>query len=100
MVQNIEKIPFGKLSEIMRKYNQKFPENQYSPKLSGVIVYKAENWEKPYTLEQRSYRVYNSNRCFQAGKIANSLSGYCLDGKDVGVRLDWYNWKVEYCYME
>ena len=32
---------------------------------------------------------------FQSGKIANSLYGSCLDGTDVCVRLDNYNWKIE-----
>ena len=68
--------------------------------ITGVIVYKAENWSKPYTEEQRSYRVSSYNRCYQGGKIANSMYGDCLDGSEHGVRLDWYKWDVDYCYFD
>lgn len=95
----MEKITFSKLDEIMTEYNRRFPEKANSAELKGIIVYKQSNFDKPYTEEQRSYEVCNCNRRFQDGKISNALYGDCLDGKDVGVRLDWYNWSVEYCYM-
>jgi len=28
-----------------------------------------------------------------------SLFGDCLDGYDLGVRLDYYNWKIDFCYF-
>lgn len=97
----MEKITFSKFNEIMSEYNRRFPEKQDTAQITGVIVFKPENWPgKAYTEQQRSYRVSNANRCFQAGKIANSMFGNCLDGKDVGVRLDWYNWAVDYCYID
>lgn len=96
----MEKITFAKLEEIMQTYNARFPENAETEKLTGVIVYKQENFKTPYSENDRSYRVSNANRAFQAGKISRSLFGNCLDGKDIGVRLDWYNWKVDYCYMD
>lgn len=95
-----ERITFGKLCEIMQEYNRRFPENQDTAKLTAVIVYTPESFDKMYSEEERSYRVSNANRMFQEGKISNSLRGNCLDGKDMGVRLDWYMWEVEYCYME
>lgn len=95
----MRKITFGKLAQIMSEYNRRFPENADSAKLAGVVVYKPENWDKPYTERSRSYEVWNNNRAFQDGKIANSLFGDCLDGTDRGVRLDWYRWDVDYCYM-
>lgn len=97
----MEKITFKELGEIMWDYNQDHKNGEDSNStITGVIVYKESNWDKPYTETERSYRVSNHNRRFQANKIANSLYGYCLDGKDMGVRLDWYNWDVEYCYMD
>lgn len=96
----MEKITKAKLEEIMMTYNERFPAKQDTPCLWGTIVYKAENFDQPYTEKERSYRVSNANRHFQHGKLANSLFGYCLDGKDLGVRLDWYNWAVDYCYMD
>ena len=97
----MEKIPFSKLESIMRTYNKRFPEKQDTASITGVIVFKQENWPKHlYSVKDRSYRVSNANRAFQEGKISNQLSGDCLDGKDLGVRLDWYKWTVEYCYMD
>lgn len=96
----MERISFGKLCEIMSTYNARFPEKQEEAHLSGVIVYKQSNFDKPYSETSRSYRVSNNNRAFQHGKIANSIFGHCLDGTDDGVRLDWYKWAVDYCYME
>lgn len=71
------------------------------PDITAVIVYASENWEKPYTETQRSYRVTNSSgKAFFDGMIGNSICGDCLDGVDLGVRLDCYNWKIEKCYFE
>lgn len=101
MPNTTEKIPYSKLSQIMSEYNRRFPDKQDTPSISGVIVFKQSNWpDHLYSEKSRSYRVYNSNRTFQDGKIANSLFGSCLDGSDQGVRLDWYKWEVEYCYMD
>lgn len=65
----------------------------------GVIVYKESNWPVKYSLESRSYKVSSDNKRFKAFAIANSVFGYSLDGSDMGVRLDMYNWEVEDCYM-
>ena len=69
--------------------------------LSAVIVYASSNWNAPYTEEQRSYRVYNtSGKMFFDGMRGNSIYGDCLDGVDLGVRLDAYRWEIEKCYFE
>jgi hypothetical protein len=96
----MKKISYNELYNAMCDYNRKNPAKEDDPMISGVIVYKQSNWEKDYSEKSRSYRVYNSNRAFQDGKIANSIFGYCLDGTDQGVRLDWYKWEPEFCYME
>jgi len=67
--------------------------------MRAVVVYKETNWEEDYSLESRSYRIERDNKFFQENKISNSLYGNCLDGCDFGVRLDWYNWEVDYCYI-
>ena len=95
----MKKISYAEFCKRMRDHNAETNED-YDKAITGVIVYKQSNWEKPYTEEQRSYRVSSFNRHFQSGKFSNSLFGGCLDGTDQGVRLDWYNWKVDYCYMD
>lgn len=96
----MKKITYKELWSIMNKYNKEHPDREGHADITGVIVYKESNWEKPFTEKERSYRVANSCREFQDGKISSQLSGDCLDGKDLGVRLDWYRWEVDYCYMD
>ena len=97
----MERITIDKFEHIMRDFNSKHPVKQDTACLTGVIVYKASNWpDATYSETERSYRVSNANRGYQPGKISNSIVGDCLDGKDLGVRLDWYRWEVEYCYMD
>ena len=45
-------------------------------------------------------KVWYNVATIKKGKISNPIFAECLDGIDVGVRLDWYDWDVEYCYME
>lgn len=97
----MKKIPFSELEAIMMRFNKEHPEQQYTASITGVIVFKQENWPNHfYSVKERSYRVSNVNYAFHEGKISNHLSGNCLDGKDLGVRLDWYNWSIDYCYMD
>ena len=96
----MKKISFPELKSMMLQFNTDHPKDLETPKLSAVIVYKQSNWKKEYSEESRSYRVWNNNRMFQPGMFANSLCGCCLDGTDQGVRLDQYDWKVDYCYIE
>lgn len=95
----IKHITMQELDHIMTEFNTQNPDKQDTPVLEAVIVFKASNWKKPYDIRSRSYRVTNACRHFQEGKISNQLPGDCLDGTDQGVRLDWYHWEVEYCYM-
>jgi len=97
----MEKISYSKFCKKMWEHGRTHNNNEDSQDaITGVIVYKSENWDVPYTEEQRSYRVSSWNRCFQRGKIAHSMFGDCLDGKDIGVRLDLYKWKIDYCYFD
>ena len=71
----------------------------------AVIVFKSESFNKKYSLKERSYLVCKDNKWFNPAMIGRSLYGNCLDGKDKGVRLDWYMydekkpWIVDYCYI-
>ena len=94
-----KKITYDEMWNTMYKFNCDNPDKENKACLKAVIVFKQSSFTKPYSVKSRSYEVYNCNRCFQPNKISNSLCGYCLDGTDSGVRLDWYNWDVDYCYM-
>ena len=93
----MKKITYAELCEKFREFNKK---HKTGEEITGVIVYSAKNWKKEFPLESRSYRISSYNRAFQDSKIANSIIGESLDGVDVGVRLDWYNWKIDYCYLD
>lgn len=67
--------------------------------LIGVVVYKAGNWKTEYSLESRSYKVRSDNKAFIPGMCGNSIYADNLDKSDHGVRLDWYGWAVDYCYL-
>lgn len=70
--------------------------------LKGVIVFTEDSFNTPYTVEERSYKVDNEHsKFFNTNMIGNSLYGDCLDGQDLGVRLDNYldDWAVDFCYF-
>ena len=70
----------------------------------AVIVFTEDSFSEFYFLEQRSYVVSSNNKLFNPASLGSSLFGDCLDGSDLGVRLDIYigsgDWHVEYCYMK
>lgn len=67
--------------------------------LKFVVVFKQENFDKPFTIKERSYQFRSDNKYFLPSMGGSSLYGHCLDGKDLNVRLDWYDWKPEYYYQ-
>ena len=101
-----KKITYAELCKKFREWNEKHDNSETGESITGVIVFRASNWDTLYSLESRSYRVSSNNRGFQIGKIANSIFGNSLDGTDRGVRLDWYMfseekpWKIDYCYLD
>ena len=93
------------IRETFRLYNKEnritYGTPTKAPKISAIIVYKQSNFTSPYTETERSYRVTNmSGKAFFDGMISNSIYGDCLDENDIGVRLDAYDWDIEYCYFE
>lgn len=99
----MNKITFSELDSIFREHNEGITTKGTDPNpLYAVIVYTEDSFYKPFTETERSYRISSDNKYFIAGQIGNSIFGDCLDGKDMGVRLDWYrgDWKIDYCYLE
>jgi hypothetical protein len=103
----MKKITWGELSKAMWKFNE---EHGYTTKgnkerLEGVVVFTEDSFTKPYTVEQRSYQFSSDNKAFLFSQSSDSIFADCLDGADLGVRIDWYMkdskapWKVEYCYL-
>ena len=93
-------ITYDELKNIMRKADKD------GKTLEGIIVFTEDSFDKPYSEEERSYKVSNeTSKGLQDGKISNSIWGDCLDGKDLAVRLDAYmydgedGWKIDYCYL-
>lgn len=83
------------------KHNIHYGTSTDVPEITAVIVYKQSNFNKPYSETERSYRVSNlGGKAFFNGMLGNSMIGDCLDGTDLGVRLNAYMWEIDYCYFE
>lgn len=68
---------------------------------TAIIVFSQENWpNRDYSEQSRSYRTYSNQRGWDYSRAGSCRFGDCLDGTDHDVRLDWYNWKIEYWYWE
>lgn len=69
-----------------------------------VAVITKDSFRKEYTLKERSYAFTNHNKFFIPENLGNSIFADCLDGKDVGIRLEQHirtlDWNVEYCYIK
>jgi hypothetical protein len=103
----MKKITWSELCKAMWKFNEehgyKYKGNE--KQLEGVVVFTEDSFTKPYTEKERSYQFTSDNKAFLANQSSNSIFADCLDGKDLGVRIDWYMhdkeqpWKVDYCYL-
>lgn len=69
--------------------------NLYDSGKKITIIYSKDNWNKPFTETQRTYITNTDQKYFNVNACGSSLFGDCLDGTDLGVRLDWYMWKAE-----
>jgi len=95
----MKKITFDQLRNAFYKHESSGKEGH----LTGYIVFTADSFKKPYSLESRTYVVSSDNKAFQPDKISNSIFASALDGSDECVRLDMYiydGWKIDYCYMQ
>lgn len=101
----MKQVTFSSIREAFRQYNEEhhiqYGMSSNVPDITAIVVYKQSNFTKPYSETERSYRVDNrGGKAFFNGMLGNSIWGDCLDGKDLGVRLDAYGWDIEYCYFE
>ena len=101
----MERMTFEQVKEKFRQYNKAYDlhygvSTEVRP-MVAIVVYSQSNWNKPFTEKERSYRITsNGGKALFNNMLGNSIFGDCLDGEDLGVRLDAYDWKVDYCYIE
>lgn len=90
-----EKFPASTLFDEMNRCNETGKHR------TAVIVFSADNWPgQNYSEEARSYASYSCQWGWDNSKMGNCRIGDCLDGEDLGVRLDWYNCKIDYWYWK
>ena len=102
----MKKITWNEMYKAMCRFNE---EHGYTSKgnkerWEGIVVFTKDSFKKEYTEKERSYQFTSDNKAFLPYQSSNSIFANCLDGKDLGVRLDWYMydkepWEVEYCYL-
>lgn len=96
-IENAIPMEWGDIIALFREYNH-IATSSARP-LTAYIVYDASNWKKIFHESSRTYAVNSWSNLFFDGKISTSLFGDCLDLSEFGVRLDWYDWKREKCYL-
>ena len=79
--------------------NAKMTFLEFYETMRNVIVYKESNWKEQCSLESRSYVVSNQCNYYDDDKISRAHWGTSLDKTDKDVRLDYYGWDVDYCYL-
>lgn len=68
---------------------------------TAIIVFAQSNWPtKEYSELSRSYASPSNQWGWDYSKLGNCRLADCLDGTDNDVRLDLYNWKIEYWYWK
>lgn len=105
----MKRFTFQELCHIFERHNKENGvRHQFSDenRLKAVIVFTEGSFgNSDYTKEERSYVVSSDNKMFLSGFCSSSLYGDCLDGGDLGVRLDMYMqceknpWQVDHCYL-
>lgn len=103
----MKKITWSELCKAMWKFNEEHGHTTKGNKecLEGVVVFTEDSFARPFSERDRSYQFSSDNKAFLPNQLSNSIFANCLDGKDLGVRIDWYMhddkmpWKVEYCYL-
>lgn len=94
------KLTYREMDDIFHKAN-----NKRHPSICGYIVFTEDSFDKPYSLEARTYAVSSNNKAYISGMGGYSIYGSSLDGSDVNVRLEMYMrgenaWKIDHCYMD
>ena len=94
---------YAELKQIFRELKRTSPRDD----LTAHIIFTEDSFTTQYPLLSRTYRVSSDNKAFWPNMGGYSIFGYCLDGTDQGIRLDWYmaeegnpeGWQVEDCYI-
>jgi hypothetical protein len=107
----MEKMSWYDAAKYLRDFNHKYNVTSKStdgPTCVMVAVISEDSFDKPYTLEERSYAFTNKEKAFIAGMGGYSIFAHSLDGSD-HCRLEGYltdehggknGWKVDYCYIK
>ena len=106
----MEKITYREMAEMFREQEKANKGVAYhlQKHLHGAIVFTEDSFNKPYSLESRTYLVSSDNKAYKPGMAGYSIFGSASDGSDSGVRLEAYmaeerggpnGWKVDYCYL-
>lgn len=88
----MEKYPASTLFDEMNKCHET---GQHR---TAVIVFTEDSFKESYSVKQRSYKSYSDQWGWDYSKSGRCRLADCLDGNDNDVRLDYYDWKVEYWY--
>ena len=107
----MKKISYNELASLFRAQESANVDIPYNERkhLTGFIVFTEDSFNKPYSLEARTYVVSSDNKAYQPNMGGYSIYGSAIDGSDPLVRLETYmaaekggkeGWKVDYCYME
>lgn len=99
----MKKLTYSQMIKEINKHNEEnHIERQYGDEnpLICVVVFKANNWKDTYSEISRAYEFRSDNKYFLPKMLGNSWYADCLDGSDQGVRLDWYDWEIEYCFIK
>lgn len=92
-ISNQEILSRQEFFNLLRSAFKEFP--QYL--VVGNITYCQHNWKTLYSHESRTYTICNHDNYFNPEKISKALWGHNLDGSDPEVRLDYYDWDIDYC---
>jgi hypothetical protein len=67
---------------------------------TAIIVFSQSNFTDLYCERSRSYASGSNQPGWNYEREGKCRIGRCLDGTEDGVRLDWYDWKIDYWYWE
>lgn len=101
----MEKSTYKELAKAFREHERTHSDGSH---LNGAIVFTEDSFNRPYSLEARTYLVSSNNKAFIPGMGGYSIYASAADGSDPMVRLEGYmaeehggakGWKVDYCYL-
>lgn len=100
--ENIE-LSYNEMKTLFRKSEKE------GKHITGYVVFTEDSFDKPYSLDERTYVVSSDNKAFIEGMGGYSIFASSLDGSDLCVRIEKYmsaeqggknGWKVERCYIK